>query len=118
MTRPSGESTLAHRSVTARHATSLSDRAITGRVVLLHGTSSSGKSTVARAVQRLSDDPWVHLGIDTFWNAIDERWMEHGPHAAEGFLLDRGRYDRARPCRAETRGRSAFRVGEDARRLV
>jgi chloramphenicol 3-O phosphotransferase len=57
-----------------------------GRVVLLHGTSSSGKSTVARAVQRLSDDPWVHLGIDTFWNAIDERWMEHGPHAAEGFL--------------------------------
>jgi chloramphenicol 3-O phosphotransferase len=57
-----------------------------GRVVLLHGTSSSGKSTVARAVQRLSDDPWVHLGIDTFWNAIDERWMEHGPRAAEGFL--------------------------------
>jgi chloramphenicol 3-O phosphotransferase len=57
-----------------------------GRVVLLHGTSSSGKSTVARAVQRLSDEPWVRLGIDTFWNAIDERWMEHGPRAAEGFL--------------------------------
>jgi chloramphenicol 3-O phosphotransferase len=57
-----------------------------GRVVLFHGTSSSGKTTVARAVQRLSDEPWVHLGIDTFWNAIDERWMEHGPRAAEGFL--------------------------------
>jgi len=57
-----------------------------GRVVLLHGTSSSGKSTVARAVQRLSDEPWVRLGIDAFWNAIDERWMEHGPRAAEGFL--------------------------------
>jgi chloramphenicol 3-O phosphotransferase len=59
---------------------------MSGRVVLLHGTSSSGKSTVARAVQRLSDAPWVQLGIDAFWNAIDERWMEHGPHAAEGFL--------------------------------
>ena len=57
-----------------------------GRVVLFHGTSSSGKTTVARAVQRLSDEPWVHLGIDTVWNAIDERWMEHGPRAAEGFL--------------------------------
>lgn len=57
-----------------------------GRVVLFHGTSSSGKTTVARAVQRLSDEPWVHLGIDAFWNAIDERWMEHGPRAAEGFL--------------------------------
>jgi chloramphenicol 3-O phosphotransferase len=59
---------------------------MSGRVVLLHGTSSSGKSTVARAVQQLSDEPWVNLGIDAFWNAIDERWMEHGPHAAEGFL--------------------------------
>ena len=57
-----------------------------GRGVLLHGTSSSGKTTVARAVQRLSEEPWVHLGIDAFWNAIDERWMEHGPRASEGFL--------------------------------
>jgi chloramphenicol 3-O phosphotransferase len=56
-----------------------------GRVVLLHGTSSSGKTTVARAVQKLSDDPWARIGIDTFWTAIDERWMEHGPRAADGF---------------------------------
>ena len=61
-----------------------------GRVVLLHGTSSSGKTTVARAVQRLSDDPWVRLGIDAFWNAIDERWMEHGSRAAEGFAWTDG----------------------------
>jgi chloramphenicol 3-O phosphotransferase len=56
-----------------------------GRVILLHGTSSSGKTTVARAVQQLSGEPWVHLGIDAFWNALDERWMEHGRRAAEGF---------------------------------
>lgn len=62
------------------------DRAMPGRVVLLHGASSSGKMTIARAVQRLSDEPWVRLGIDAFWNAIDERWMEHGPRASEGFL--------------------------------
>jgi chloramphenicol 3-O phosphotransferase len=59
-----------------------------GRVVLLHGTSSAGKTTVARAVQRLSDEPWVLLGIDAFWNAIDERWMEHGPSARDGFLWE------------------------------
>jgi chloramphenicol 3-O phosphotransferase len=59
---------------------------VSGRVVLLHGTSSSGKTTVARAVQALSGDPWLRLGIDTFWNAIDERWMEHGSCASEGFL--------------------------------
>ena len=57
-----------------------------GRVVLIHGTSSSGKTTLARAIQALSDEPWLRLGIDTFWNAIDGRWTEHGSHAAEGFL--------------------------------
>jgi chloramphenicol 3-O phosphotransferase len=41
---------------------------------------------VARAVQALSDEPWLRLGIDAFWTAIDERWMEHGPRASEGFL--------------------------------
>jgi chloramphenicol 3-O phosphotransferase len=59
---------------------------VTGRVVLLHGTSSSGKTTVARAVQALSEEPWLRLGIDAFWTAIDERWMEHGSRASEGFL--------------------------------
>jgi chloramphenicol 3-O phosphotransferase len=54
-------------------------------VVLLHGTSSSGKTTVARAIQGLSEEPWLYLGIDAFWGAIDERWMEHGPRASEGF---------------------------------
>jgi len=41
---------------------------------------------VARAVQALSDEPWLRLGIDVFWTAIDERWMEHGRRASEGFL--------------------------------
>jgi chloramphenicol 3-O phosphotransferase len=58
---------------------------VSGRVVLLHGTSSSGKTTLARAVQALSDEPWLRLGIDAFWSAIDERWMEHGSRASEGF---------------------------------
>ena len=41
---------------------------------------------MARAVQALSDEPWLRLGIDVFWTAIDERWMEHGERASEGFL--------------------------------
>src|SRR3954471_24464889 len=67
-------------------STSVYDRLVPGRVVLLHGTSSSGKTTVARAVQARSDEPWLRLGIDAFWTAIEERWMEHGERASEGFL--------------------------------
>ena len=56
-----------------------------GRLVLLNGATSSGKTAVARAFQRLSHDPWLRIGIDAFWSAIDERWMEFGPYAEEGF---------------------------------
>ena len=36
-------------------------------------------------MQALSEEPWLRLGIDTFWSAIDERWMEHGARSEEGF---------------------------------
>jgi chloramphenicol 3-O phosphotransferase len=36
-----------------------------GRVVLLNGTSSSGKSSLARELLRVLPRPWFHLGIDT-----------------------------------------------------
>src|SRR4051812_48477529 len=87
---------------TLRHLPGTSDRStidrMPGRVVLLHGTSSSGKTTVARAVQALSDEPWVRLGIDAFWTAIDERWMEHGSRASEGFLWRGEAANLARPA--------------------
>ena len=62
-----------------------------GKVILLHGTSSSGKTTIARALQRRADEPWVRLGIDVFWSAIDERWMEFGTRAEEGFRWVEGK---------------------------
>jgi chloramphenicol 3-O phosphotransferase len=35
-----------------------------GRIILLNGPSSSGKSTLARAIQRQIDAPFWHLSID------------------------------------------------------
>jgi chloramphenicol 3-O phosphotransferase len=37
---------------------------VTGRVVLLNGASSSGKSSIARALLPLLDDPWFHVPVD------------------------------------------------------
>jgi chloramphenicol 3-O phosphotransferase len=36
----------------------------TGRVILLNGASSSGKSSIARAVQAKVDEPFWHISID------------------------------------------------------
>ena len=35
-----------------------------GKIILINGASSSGKSTLARAVQRQIDEPFWHLSID------------------------------------------------------
>lgn len=35
-----------------------------GRILLLHGASSAGKSTLARALQERLDEPFWHLSID------------------------------------------------------
>jgi chloramphenicol 3-O phosphotransferase len=36
------------------------------RIILLNGTSSSGKTTIARSLQRVLDPRWLFLGFDEF----------------------------------------------------
>jgi chloramphenicol 3-O phosphotransferase len=42
----------------------------TGKIILLNGTSSAGKSTVARAVQKLMEEPYLHTGVDHYQMAF------------------------------------------------
>ena len=44
-----------------------------GQVVLLNGTSSSGKSTIARAFQARMPTPYLHTGIDHFLERLPPR---------------------------------------------
>lgn len=37
-----------------------------GRIVLLNGSSSAGKTTLARAIQVVRSEPWFHLALDQF----------------------------------------------------
>lgn len=47
-----------------------------GRIILLNGTSSSGKSTLAKALQAALPDPWLVIGIDTFVFALPKRYLD------------------------------------------
>lgn len=40
----------------------------TGKVLILNGTSSSGKSTLAKLIQSLSDKAYLRLSLDAFWD--------------------------------------------------
>ena len=44
-----------------------------GNVVLLNGTSSAGKSSIARAMQIVMERPYLHTGVDHFLPSLP-RW--------------------------------------------
>jgi chloramphenicol 3-O phosphotransferase len=47
-----------------------------GRVIVLNGTSSSGKSTLTRALQARLDGPWLGIGIDTVVFALPKAYLD------------------------------------------
>ena len=60
-----------------------------GRVVVLNGTSA-GKTTLARAIQRLATNLWVVVGQDDFAQNLTPRWVKvdggfDGGRGEEGF---------------------------------
>src|SRR4029078_13548910 len=62
---------------------------MTQRIVLLNGTSSAGKTTIARALQRTMKPRWIYIGVDLFvWMFTDGR----PESAAEPNEPDRGRW--------------------------
>ncbi|HSH78074.1 MAG TPA: AAA family ATPase [Herpetosiphonaceae bacterium] len=50
-----------------------------GRIILLNGTSSAGKTTLARALQGLFDEPYLRAGVDHFVFMLPGRYLNQ-PH--------------------------------------
>ncbi|MGW6280042.1 phosphotransferase-like protein [Kribbella sp. NPDC055071] len=56
-----------------------------GRLILLNGTSSSGKSSIAEELVDGLDDGWFHLGIDHFRER--RKWRQWDQDAAQRMVL-------------------------------
>lgn len=83
-----------------------------GTLIILNGTSSSGKSSLARALQRALEAPYLEMGLDRYIWSLPGRYLDtplwddvlgrashagatgdlmvRGMHAAFGALLDTG----------------------------
>ena len=65
-----------------------------GRIVLLNGASSSGKSCLARELLEVFDEPWFHMPVDAF-HAMRARKDLPRPELDELFMRTRRGYHRA-----------------------
>ncbi|MEV6557864.1 chloramphenicol phosphotransferase [Nocardia sp. NPDC051756] len=84
------------------------------RVIFLNGTSSAGKTTLARSIQDESDVPIVYWGIDTLFGLVPPNWGggRDGPLSRAGFWYDRtGRDVEGHPL-------LVVRYGEVGRRML
>ncbi|MBD0692312.1 chloramphenicol phosphotransferase [Streptomyces sp. CBMA123] len=52
-------------------------------MIVLNGGSSSGKSSIARRLQELLPEPWLHLGADTMVDALPP-WLLDGGEGIGG----------------------------------
>lgn len=47
------------------------------KIVLLNGTSSAGKSTLAKALQDVAREPFLHVEMDSFLSMMPQRYANH-----------------------------------------
>lgn len=49
----------------------------TGTIVILNGTSSSGKSSIVRALQGILEEPYLEAGLDKFLWMLPKQYLNH-----------------------------------------
>ena len=54
-------------------------------VIFLNGTSSAGKTSIAKALQELHATPLLHTGIDTLYDMLPQKAVGELPSAALGY---------------------------------
>lgn len=89
------------------------------QIVYLNGPSSSGKTTLAKALQNAFEDPFLHVGIDKIIGWMPEKfnnWV--GGEAALGFSWKIGHDDSGRLIQELQRGPYALKISQTFREIV
>jgi chloramphenicol 3-O phosphotransferase len=86
-----------------------------GTILLLNGTSSAGKSSIARALQVQLEIPALHVGIDHFLSMLPGAYVGEGPPFTPQ-VLDGFRWVQP-PANAAARG-IAIRAGPFGQQLI
>ena len=58
-----------------------------GHIIFLNGTSSSGKTTIAKALQEKLTEPYMLVSVDDFFNMYPERFLLPKNHEDTAVLM-------------------------------
>ena len=58
---------------------------VKSKLIFLNGASNSGKSTIAKELQNILVEPYLHIGIDSFMKMMPEKYLGSDETAKEGF---------------------------------
>jgi chloramphenicol 3-O phosphotransferase len=82
------------------------------QIVFLNGASSAGKTSIAKALQDLTDEPFMLLGLDTCFAMVPPRWVggPEGPMRHLGFAYEHLPKDNGHPMLKITYGEAGSRM--------
>ena len=46
-----------------------------GKIIFLNGTSSSGKTSIAKTLQEILDEAYMHVSVDTFLLMLPDQYL-------------------------------------------
>jgi len=84
-----------------------------GRIIILNGVGSAGKSSIAKALQQIASTPWLHVAMDVFCEMLPAPLQDH----AQGFLYERREED-GKPVVVIHEGPTGRRVMRGMRRAI
>jgi len=89
------------------------------QIIYLNGSSSSGKTTFAKALQDAFEEPFLHVGIDKIIGWMPEKindWT--GGHAPLGFSWKKGKDPHGHPTHELQAGPFAQKIGKTFQEIV
>lgn len=88
------------------------------KIILLNGAGSSGKTSIAKSIQYLSDDPWITFGIDTFIDMTPAFTDENKNKKYLSFTPGKNEYGQTIYVESHENGRKLFETMPDFAKLL
>lgn len=83
------------------------------KIIFLNGISSSGKTSIVKAIQHLAPIPFLHIGVDTMIDMMPAQYLSFGNKSREGcyFEIGKNEYGRTISCNVGYYGSRVFKAG-------